>query len=36
MKIAIVYNKKKIDENDVINIFGMITKEHYSGISLKK
>ena len=30
MKIAIVYNKKKIDENDVINIFGMITKEHYS------
>lgn len=36
MKIAIVYNKKKIDENDVINIFGMITKEHYSEKTVEK
>jgi len=31
-----VYNKKKIDENDVINIFGMITKEHYSEKTVEK
>jgi len=30
MKVAIVYNKKTISENDVINVFGMATKEHYS------
>jgi len=36
MKIAIVYNKKKIDANDVINIFGMITKEHYSAKTVEK
>ena len=36
MKVAIVYNKKKIDENDVINIFGMITKEHYSEKTVEK
>ena len=31
-----MYNKKKIDENDVINIFGMITKEHYSEKTVEK
>ena len=36
MKIAIVFNKKKIDENDVINIFGMLTKEHYSEKTVEK
>jgi len=36
MKIAIVYNKKKIDESDVINVFGMITKEHYSEKTVEK
>ena len=25
-----MYNKKSLDENDVINVFGMVTKEHYS------
>ena len=30
MKIAIVYNKKKIDDQDVINVFGATTLEHYS------
>ena len=36
MKVAIVYNKKSIDENDVINVFGMITKEHYSFKTVEK
>ena len=36
MKVAIVYNKKQIDENDVINVFGMITKEHYSVKTVEK
>ena len=30
MKVALIYNEKKIDPNDVINVFGMPTKEHYS------
>ncbi len=30
MKVALIYNEKKIDPNDVINLFGMPTKEHYS------
>lgn len=30
LKVAIVYNKKSLDEHDVINVFGMITKEHYN------
>ena len=30
VKIAIVYNKKKIDSQDVINVFGAATMEHYS------
>ena len=29
MKVAVIYNKKNIDPTDVINIYGMITKEHY-------
>ncbi len=36
MKVAIVYNKKQIDESDVINIFGMVTKEHYSFKTVEK
>ena len=30
MKVSLIYNDKKIDPDDVINIFGMTTKEHYS------
>ena len=30
MKVALIYNEKEIDPNDVINVFGMATKEHYS------
>ncbi|MGY5148303.1 MAG: M20/M25/M40 family metallo-hydrolase [Candidatus Nitrosopumilus sp. bin_7KS] len=30
MKVALIYNENKIDPNDVINVFGMTTKEHYS------
>ena len=30
LKIAIVYNDTSISEEDVINIFGMTTKEHYN------
>lgn len=30
MKVSLIYNEKKIDPDDVINIFGMTTKEHYS------
>jgi len=36
VKVAIVYNKKQIDENDVINIFGMNTKEHYNIKTVEK
>lgn len=36
MKVAIVYNKKHIDEHDVINVFGMVTKEHYSYKTVEK
>jgi D-alanine-D-alanine ligase len=31
-----VYNKKSIDEKDVINVFGMATKEHYSEKTVEK
>ena len=31
-----MYNKKSLDENDVINVFGMITKEHYSVKTVEK
>jgi D-alanine-D-alanine ligase len=30
LKVALIYNEKQIDPNDVINVFGMPTKEHYS------
>ena len=30
MKVAVIYNKKTIDPADVINIYGMTTKEHYN------
>ncbi len=30
MRVALLYNEKQIDPNDVINVFGMPTKEHYS------
>jgi len=36
LKVAIVYNKKNIDKHDVINVFGMITKEHYSRKTVEK
>jgi len=31
-----VYNKESIEEKDVINVFGMITKEHYSKKTVEK
>lgn len=31
-----MYNKKQIDENDVINVFGMSTKEHYNTKTVEK
>jgi D-alanine-D-alanine ligase len=30
LRVALIYNEKEIDPNDVINVFGMPTKEHYS------
>ena len=30
MKVALIYNENRIDPDDVINVFGMTTKEHYS------
>jgi D-alanine-D-alanine ligase len=30
LKVALIYNEKQIDPDDVINLFGMPTKEHYS------
>lgn len=30
MKVALIYNESIIDPNDVIDVFGMPTKEHYS------
>ena len=36
LKVAIVYNKKSLDENDVINVFGMTTKEHYGIQTVEK
>lgn len=30
MKVALIYNNIKIDPKDVINVFGMPTKEHYN------
>lgn len=36
MKVAIVYNKQSIDEKDVINVFGMKTKEFYNEKTVEK
>ena len=36
MKVAIVYNKKSISDQDVINVFGMATLEHYSYKTVEK
>ena len=36
MKVALIYNGKKIDPNDVINVFGMTTKEHYSSKAVER
>ncbi|MDH3824882.1 MAG: ATP-grasp domain-containing protein, partial [Nitrosopumilus sp.] len=36
LNIAIVYNKKTVDQKDVINVFGMATKEHYSAKTVEK
>ena len=30
LKVALIYNENEIDPDDVINVFGMTTKEHYS------
>ena len=36
MKVALIYNEKQIDPNDVINVFGMTTKEHYSSKAVER
>lgn len=36
MKVALIYNENKIDPGDVINVFGMTTKEHYSQIAVER
>ncbi len=36
MKVALIYNEKQIDPNDVINVFGMPTKEHYSAKAVEE
>ena len=36
MKVALIYNETKIDPQDVINVFGMTTKEHYSSIAVER
>ena len=36
MKIAVIYNKKTIDPADVINIYGVTTKEHYNPKTVEK
>ena len=36
MKVALIYNDNKIDPNDVINVFGMTTKEHYSSKAVER
>ncbi|MCV0401424.1 MAG: M20/M25/M40 family metallo-hydrolase [Nitrosopumilus sp.] len=36
MKVALIYNDTKIDPNDVINVFGMTTKEHYSSKAVER
>ena len=36
MKVALTYNETIIDPNDVINIFGVPTKEHYSPKAIER
>ena len=36
MKVSLIYNESTIDPQDVINIFGMTTKEHYSKKAVEK
>ncbi|MCV0393151.1 MAG: M20/M25/M40 family metallo-hydrolase [Nitrosopumilus sp.] len=36
MKVALIYNETQIDPNDVINVFGMTTKEHYSSKAVER
>lgn len=36
MKVALIYNETNVDPNDVINVFGMTTKEHYSSKAVEK
>ena len=36
MKVAVIYNKKTIDPGDVINVYGMPTKEHYNPKTVEK
>lgn len=36
MKVALIYNEKEIDPNDVINVFGTPTKEHYNSNAVER
>lgn len=36
MKVAVIYNKKTIDPKDVINIYGLATREHYNPKTVNK
>lgn len=36
MKVVLIYNEKEIDPNDVINVFGTPTKEHYSSKDVER
>ena len=36
MKVALIYNENTIDPDDVINVFGMTTKEHYSAKAVER
>ena len=36
MKVAVIYNKRTIDPADVINIYGVPTKEHYNPKTIEK
>lgn len=36
MKVAVIYNKKTIDPQDVINVYGAATREHYSPKTVNK
>ncbi len=36
LKVALIYNEKEINPNDVINVFGTVTKEHYSAKAVER